>query len=527
MEKEEVIKGKTYELKLNNSSYLLLIKQMENDSIYFQLRPTSNFSYTLFCKEFNFEELLKQLLLSKDNYNEISKILKYFDNEISKNNITLISEEKSMKLSISKEKECCLVLNETKLSSEEMLKMLYKDIIDIKLKNINDEKTLMKKNEELEKKINKVLEENNNIIKEKEEMKKQLNSFSEENSKLKTTLDNLHERFKDFKYNRKNPAKPENLRFIDYLTNNNLKSGFFALFTGLTDNIEYLVYNNKHNFNLDLMTLKDKAIVRSLKGHNIKVHVIRYFSKEKKEEYLLSCDENKICIIWDIQNEYNKKYTIKEKYFGNIFDGLLVFNILHKDCLILSSGNANEYTKLYELDEEGKFKFIKNIFGTNKNNTNYLIPWEYNNKHYIIELCDKKITINNLLDDEIYANLHMDPEGYHFSGYLYNDNKYLCVGDGRNNFVRIWDLINKTIYKQINFDASNAYEIAKWKRNYVIVACKSCFVVVDIEEGKMTKKVMLDNTNHYLCGLKKIKMIQLGECLISSDDSNNIRLFSI
>ena len=48
-----------------------------------------------------------------------------------------------------------------------------------------------------------------------------------------------------------------------------------------------------------------------------------------------------------------------------------------------------------------------------------------------------------------------------------------------------------------------------------------------IEIMKMLKKVMLDNTNNYLRGIKRIKMIQLGECLIGSDDNNNIRLFSV
>jgi len=522
---------KTYLLKMNNNSYILTMKIKQNEKIEFQLRPVNNFSNMYYSKEFNFEELIKQLLLSNDSYNNVTKIFKYYDSELLKNNISLIPSEKSIKLFQkklidSKEEEINLALDEIKLSIDEMLKMLYDDIMEAKLKSINEEKIKIKQNEEMKKIINKLAEENNILKKEKDEMKEEINKISEENKKLKTTLDILHERFKDFKYNRKKPAKPENLRFIDYLTNNNIKSGLFTVFTGLTDNMEYLIYNNKNNFNLDIMTLKDKKIIRALKGHNKKVNVIRYFTKEDKEEYLLSCDESKISIIWDIQNDYNKKYTIKEKYIGTIFDVILMFTLLHKDCIVLSSGNTNEYTKIYELKDEGKVHFIKNVYGTNKNNTNYLIPWDYKNKHYIIELCDKKITINNLLDDEIYANLAMDPEGFHFSGYLYNDN-YLCVSDGRNNFIRIWDLINKNVYKQINFDASNAYEITKWNDNFSIVGCKSCFILVDIEEGKMKKKIMLDNINHYLRGVKKIKMIQLGECLIGSDDSNNIRLFSI
>ena len=526
---ESEVKEKSYQLELDKNFYLLTIKINSDEKLNFQLRQKSNFSLILYMKELNFEDLQKQLLLPKDKYDNIHKVLKFFDSEISKNNISLIQEEKSIKLSFKKvadsnEGECSLVLEEKKVSNEEMLAMVLNDIAELKLKKNDDVNILIKKNEELEKSINELKEENKNIKKEREEMKKEIYLVSEENKKLKTTLDILHERFKDFKYNRKKPPKPENLRFIDYLTNNNIKSGLFAVFTGITDNVEYLVFNNKNNYNLDIMTLKDKAIVKSLKGHNNKVHVIRYFTKDEKEEYLLTSDENKISIIWDIQNNYNIKYTIKEKYFGITFDALLLFNVLHTDFILLSSGNTNEYSKLFELKDQAHF--AKNVYGTNKNNTNYLIHWQYKNKNYVIELCDKKITINNLFEDEVYANLSMDPEGYHFSGFLYNDN-YLCVSDGRNNFVRIWDLVKKTVYKQINFDASNANEIAFWGKNYAIVGCKSCFVLVDLEEGKMIKKVMLDNVKHYLCGVKKIKLVQLGECLIGSDDSSNIRLFSV
>ena len=526
---EKIDTAKSYELQMGKLSYLFSMKLHTDEKIIFQLRQTINISSTIYYKEFNLDDLIKQLSLSKEHFENLLKIFKFLDTQLSNNKVVMAQDEKSMKLSVkniidSKEVECTLVIDEKQLSNEEMLSMLYSDIIDIKLKNINDEKKLIKKNEEMEKNINKLIEENKIIKKEKDEMKKEIISLYEENEKLKTTLDILHDRFKDFKYNRKKPAKPENLRLIDYLTNKNVKSGPFAVFTGLTDNMEYLIYNNKTNFNLDVMTLKDKVIVRSLKGHESKVNIIRYFTKENREEYLLTCDDNKLFIVWDIQDNYNKKYKLKEKYFGNVFDAILTFNILGKNCIIVSSGNANEYTKIYELKE--KPEFIKNVYGTNKNNTNYLIPWEHRNRKYIIELCDKKITVNNLLDDDIYANLAKDPEGYHLSGYLYNDN-YLCVSDARNNFVRIWDLVNKTVYKEISFEASNAYEIIQWNKNCAIVGCKSCFVIVHIDEGKMLKKVMLDNVNNYLRGIKRIKMIQLGECLIGSDDNNNIRLFSV
>ena len=294
MENEETIETKTYEIKSNEKSYLLTIKLNSKDDIIFQLRQTFNFPSIIYIKKFAYEDLLKQLSLSKEDFNSASKIFKYYETELSRNDIKLVEEKKLMKVMLqrkvdSKEVEDCLSLEEEKVPNEDRMNLLFNDISELQLKYIWKEK----KSEELEKNMNKLIEENKNIKKEKEEMKREINSLNEENRKLKQTLDNLHDRFKDFKYNRKKPPKPENLRFIDYLTNNNLKSGFFAVFTGLTDNLEYLVYNNKNNYNLDVMTLKDKAIVKSLKGHENKVHVIRYLKKDDKDEYLLSCDEDK------------------------------------------------------------------------------------------------------------------------------------------------------------------------------------------------------------------------------------------
>ena len=101
------------------------------------------------------------------------------------------------------------------------------------------------------------------------------------------------------------------------------------------------------------------------------------------------------------------------------------------------------------------------------------------------------------------------------------------MSDSNNKFIRIWDLVNKIIYKQINYDADYGYGIIPWNNIYTMVACKSCFVIINIEESKMIKKITLDNTNHSLLTIRKIKINQLGECLIGSDDNNNIILFSL
>ena len=78
------------------------------------------------------------------------------------------------------------------------------------------------------------------------------------------------------------------------------------------------------------MRINDKTIIISLKGHNNITTVIRYYIKDNKEEYILSCDWNKLVIVWDIQNNFNKKYNIQVKDSGMIWDALLLFNIFKK-----------------------------------------------------------------------------------------------------------------------------------------------------------------------------------------------------
>ena len=87
-----------------------------------------------------------------------------------------------------------------------------------------------------------------------------------------------------------------------------------------------------------------------------------------------------------------------------------------------------------------------------------MIPWSYKNKHYFIDFCYGKLTINNIFENENYAILSSQPEDYHYCGYIYNKN-YLCDSDYDNNFITIWDLKKKNVYKRIIYDAIHGSEI--------------------------------------------------------------------
>ena len=79
----------------------------------------------------------------------------------------------------------------------------------------------------------------------------------------------------------------------EVLTNHHSNSGYlrqFVVYTSKIDNFEYLAYNNKSNFNIDIIRINNKQLIRYLKGHKAKVSVLKYFMKNN-QGYLLSCDE--------------------------------------------------------------------------------------------------------------------------------------------------------------------------------------------------------------------------------------------
>ena len=522
-ERGNIIESKEYEIEMNKEKYILIIEKYKN-KLNFRLRKKEKMILIEYNKEYEYEDMIKELLLDKEYYNEIDKIYKLYENLIEKGKVSIMKIEGIMKLIIKKENNNEEIeLKENIINNNEMIRMIYEEMREMEKRNDEKVKRVEEKMEKMRKEMDERIE---NIIeersREKEEMRKKIDEIKEENKKMKEKLERIEKEKEDkreiFKKN------PENLKFNESLTNNHRGYGNlcnFDVYIGLKDNIEYIVYNNKNNYNIEIMRINDKVIINSLKGHNIYTYVIRYYKKDNKEEYILSCDKNRLIIIWDIQNNYNKKYILQIKDSGDIWDALLLFNNLN-NYIIVPSYNKNEFSKLYEFKENTPF--IRNIYGTNENETNFMIPWIYNNKYYIIECCYKKISINNIFENECYANLIKDPEGYHCCGYIYNDN-YLCVSDSDNNFIRIWDLVNKNIYKEIKYDANKGCEIIPWNNKYTIIGCEDCFVIIDIEEGKMIKKIKLDYV--YVQGVKKMKISKLGECLITSDSGEKIRLYNI
>lgn len=242
----------------------------------------------------------------------------------------------------------------------------------------------------------------------------------------------------------------------------------------------------------------------------------------------MTSDENKFVTLWDIQDEFKIIYDIKPGYSGKIYTSLLAFYIYDKNYLITCTTNTSEYSKKYNF-ESGKF--IENINKTNSNYTYYLLYWlnKKNNEHYIIECCDGKVSIHNLIKDEIYAELKAPNEYRNFSGFIYTKNEidYLCKGCG-NGYIHIWDLFNKNLIASIYVNSGNyLHQIIQWNDKYAVIAdVDGCsFKVIDYEEKKYICNIGGQHSK-YVIGVKKIYHPIYGESLLSAANDSTIKLWN-
>jgi len=405
---------------------------------------------------------------------------------------------------------------------ESEIKILNDKISELEnsIKNINNDLVQTNKNNDnrIKEEINKI----ENKIKEQENVNKKINVIIQD-SEYKTKKKYIFKK------------EPKNLKFKENITSTNTHLGWndmFEVFISYKDNKEYLASPNVDNYKLDIYTLINNKKINSLSGHNDHIRTIRYFiNLKEKNEYLISADNIRIVIIWDITNQYSIKHKINTKYGNDIYSCLLVFPHNSSDDFIITStfnkskNYENSSSKLYSLNKGSFIKFINN---TNNIHIFYLLSW-YNriiNKYYIIQFSFNKIVINSLLEDELYAELSNEPESDHFSGFIYNKDNKDYLFSSSNGYINMWDLYNKQIFQAFNMKECKLAHIIQWNEKYIIVAD---------HDNKEIKILDINNCSGFLIntdhkeGLKCIKKINhpiYGESLLSSVKDKMIKLWS-
>ena len=336
-----------------------------------------------------------------------------------------------------------------------------------------------------------------------------------------------------------------NLKFREIVTKKYYSNGINDVFEIYKSHNElYLASPNKDEYILDIITIKNCKLFRSLKCDQNFISIVKYFKNIKNnKEYLLSVDKNNIIFIWDINNHYSLFYKIESRTSKGFISGVvIIFNIIdslnNENNYIIFSFNCKIHTNIYSLDKRHKEKIIEK---TNEYNTYYLIFW-FNQKdknNYALELSDGNIYIFNIKDNSLYCNLKSGAFVYSKNncGFIYNknnnDNDYLIISCSCGN-IMIWDLINKNlnynIYLYNNIDETKLYisYILQWSNKYIVV-CEyfyKGFIILDIENLKIITSIKGIHTGPITCAKKFYHPIY-GDSLLSSDQDNNIILWSI
>ena len=498
--------------------------------------------------------------------NEMSKTIKNKDTQIlfqdrerneSINQLKIKDEEINKKLN-----EKAYELNNKLIDKDNALneinkKLIEKDYIinEINSKLNEKENEIKKQNEtinELKRYINKINEDNNNKI---NELKNIIFNLEEVKSKYKgntsyynynNNLSNYNNISNSMMNEEQNKINPQNLKFKEDIVTTNTKGGLndiFEVYTSIKDNIQYLVSPNKINFNLDIITLIDNKKQYSIKGHIKKVTNIRYFLNQYNNiEYLISSDEAGLVNVWDISNNFYLKNSIETKYNDIIYSCLLVFvsnsensNSDNEGYIItstygISDENEKSGTKIYSMENNGEF--VNYINNTNNNSVYYLLSWydKQHNKYYIIEFCYMKIFINDLLENELYAELTQEQKLSHYSGFVYeiNKDKSYLYSSSKNGFINVWDLYSKKLINNINVNGSILCHMIQWDEQYAIVADYSSksFKIIDIQSLSIVKDIG-GGHNKEVKTIKKIKHPLYGDSLLSAGNDYTIKLWCI
>ena len=329
-----------------------------------------------------------------------------------------------------------------------------------------------------------------------------------------------------------------NFAFKEFLIKDNYDDYFqkdsFEVYYSYQNYNEIMVVSPNKDGEIRIMRLKDKKIIKILKGHVSLVYYVKhFFNKKTNIDYLISIDNDKIMNIWDLSNNYNIKQTLELNY-SNFFNAILIFD-KDKDYIITSTNSienlAEDYTKIFSFDSG---KLIRNIHKTNMNETNYTLDWKNSNdnNYYIIDFCVGKIVINKLSEEKKYAELKSNVEFENHLNYVRgcifgNNNDKLCslleLG-----YIHIWDLTNSILINTFIIRDGKLNNLINWSNQYLLISDKkdNSFYIVDTIHNKIISKFS-KYFKDFIISFKKVIHPNFGESLIISDYSHHIQLWTI
>ena len=520
---ETLTKIESENFKLQNDEYLLTMALYSDDFIEFKLIQNSPNASCYYIEKFNFEKITDISNLNPKKL-DMKKVYHIYQRILKNEKINIIlSQDKNIitinyKISANYEEEDVnLELKKMELEKEDIIDILKKEVE----KNEKKMEELQKENEKMKKDLDFLMGEYNKKI-EKEEKEKQLQKEAEEKEKqLQKEEEELSS--KNDNVNLINYFKCDNIKQMQNIDSIAIPNACFsinnaAVYCIIKNNerlyqiaFSYLDYNKNFFIMIyDLFKKKEENFIHI--GHGNNICKIQHYYNPSKKIHMLLCSCYKNIQIWDISS--NPVINILKIDISCAAACCVMFK---NDRLFLYGYNYNNKS-IGCWDENGTQINTNNInFSCSLMETTYI-----ENKIYILmDGSDSK-------SYSYYAQCY-DVAQNEFFHYKNNNDKsssqITCINlfnkgnkiDDidlivcKSNRLEVFNFKNKNLIREILID--DIQSLNTINQNYIFVTVSGKIKIIDKEYSFLNEEY--SRKNEYINGLNKIKIPEIGECIVT------------
>ena len=533
----KITESETYELLLEKEEIQLTINLYDNTYIEFKLVPKNIIESSYYIAKYNLETLNKNLyIFCKD----LKEVFQFFNKILQKKKITLLLSKDKSKIymnfkniiNFDEQVETNLELNEVKLSKEEILQILIKEVFQSKKQILLLEKKVIENEQKYDAKIKGLkmdyeqkieeIKKTNNVLLEEYNKRKQKEEEEEDKKKEEEKIISLNDNvnlINNFKF--KNIDKIKNINVISNdLSITYMKS--VAVYTIIKNNerlYEIAYPDNKNGYNIIIYNLLLNKIENKInKAHSNNIHKIKhYFNPFSKNHILLSSSYDKSIKLWNISsNPIVNILTIKNCFDGDNFSPFCL--MFKEEDFFIFGGSRDQKKKIW--NKNGIL--IGNIEKSKLDYGRFIETVYIENKAYIL-LSGQNHSECLYYDDNIIKTYKNNNNLQHNIINLFNKNKniYLIAGCSLGK-VDIFDFMTTNFIKEIGLENSPIFSLCSINEKYIIASCNENLKVIDIDSYSVVKEYSGHNNGIY--GIEKIKIPEKGEYLISYD-SQTIKIW--
>ena len=362
----KITESETYELLLEKDEIQLTMSLYDNTYIEFKLVPKNIIESSYYIAKYNLETLNKNLYIFCKNLKEV---FQFFNKIFQKKKINLLLSKDKSKIymnfkniiNFDEQVEINLELNEVKLSKEEILQILIKEVIQSKKQILLLEKKVTENEQKYDAKIKDLkmdyeqkieeIKKTNNVLLEEYNKRKQKEEEEENKKKEEEKIISLNDNvnlINNFKF--KNIDKIKNINVISNdLSITYMKS--VAVYTIIKNNerlYEIAYPDNKNGYNIIIYNLLLNKIENKInKAHSNNIHKIKHYSNPfSKNHILLSSSYDKSIKLWNISsNPIVNILTIKNCFDGDNFSPFCL--MFKEEDFFIFGGSRDQKKKIW------------------------------------------------------------------------------------------------------------------------------------------------------------------------------------